>query len=305
MDRNDGPNASGVESPVETAVPPRSGRASDGTPSDAILAAIGDLPALPDIALRVLHIAETDDWNVTDLADDICRDPALTARFLRVANSAHYGARRTITSPSQALTMLGGKKVGTTLLAASIEGLLQADRSNFENRALWRHAFATACVSEHLAIADQSCSSEDAYIAGLLHDIGRSLMDERFTERYADVVDRVTEGGTSFRSAESQVFGFDHTEVGFLVATAWGLPDQLADTIWRHHDPGAAPNDGRLCATVSVANDWCVQHGLGPKTQSDLEIAECSGAQILGWTSTHIDKLTEGLMPMVQRLWAE
>ena len=305
MDRNDGPNACGVETPRTTAVPDRSDRAFDGSPSDAILAAIGDLQALPDIALRVLHIAEGDDWNVTDLADEICRDPALTARFLRVANSAHYGARRTITSPSQALTMLGSKKVRTTLLAASVEGLLQAERSNFDDRGLWRHAFATACVSEHLAIADQSCSSEDAYIAGLLHDIGRSLMDERFTERYAGVVDRVTESGTSFRSAESQVFGFDHTEAGQLVARAWGLPDQLADTIWRHHDPGAALDDRRLSATVNVANDWCVKHGLGPKTLSDLEMAERSGAQILGWNAASIDELTEGLMPMVQRLWAE
>ena len=305
MDRNDGPNACGVETPVETAVPALSGHASDGTPSDAILAAIGDLPALPDIALRVLRIAEGDDWDVTDLADEICRDPALTARFLRVANSAHYGARRTITSPSQALTMLGSKKVRTTVLASSVEELLQAERSNFEDRALWRHAFATACVSEHLAIAEQLCSSEYAYIAGLLHDIGRSLMDQRFTDRYAEVVDRVTESGTSFQSAESEVFGFDHTEVGFLVARAWSLPDQLADTIWRHHDPGAALSDRRLCATVSVANDWCVKHGVGPKTQSDCEMAKLLGVQILGWNAARIDELTEGLMPMVQRLWAE
>ena len=251
--------------------------------------------------MRVLHLTDGDEWSATDLAAEIRRDAALTARFLRVANSAHYGARRTISSPNQALTMMGSKKARTTLLAASVEGLFLADRSNFEDRALWRHAFAAACVSEHLATADQSCNPEDAYIAGLLHDIGRSVMDERFADRYGRVVDRVTESGESFSSAETQVFGFDHTEVGFLVTRAWGLPDPLTDAIRWHHHPSATVSDVRLCATVSVANDWCIKHGVGPQTRSDLEIADREGAQILGWDAARIDELTEGLMPIVQQ----
>ena len=305
MDRSTESNTCVAETPAKAAPPGCPDRAPDVSPPATILNAIGDLPALPNIALSVLKLAEGDDWNVTDLAEKISRDPALTARFLRVANSAHYGARRTISSPSQAMTMMGSKKVRTTLLAASVEGFLQAERSNFENRALWRHAFATACVSEHLAIADHSCDSEDAYVAGLLHDIGRSLMDERFTDCYASVLDHVTDGGLSFRKAEFQVFGFDHTEVGLLVAKAWGLPAPLAETIWLHHDPHAASNYQRLCATVSVANDWCVKHGVGPRAQPDLELAERPGAHILGWDAARVEELTGDLMPLVERLWVE
>ena len=166
---------------------------------------------------------------------------------------------------------------------------------------MWRHAFATACVSEQLATSTESCNPEDAYIAGLLHDIGRSLMDERFKDRYGRVVGRVSESGESFSSAETEVFGFTHTEVGFLVTKAWGLPDTLTETIRWHHHPGAAVSDVRLCAIVSVANDWCVKHGVGPKTEADFEIADLAGAKILGWDAARINELTDGLMPIVER----
>ena len=298
---SNGANVNGAATQTQTPDGSHHPDSSDLPPPDEIAAAIGDLPALPDIALRVLRLTDGEDWSGADLAEEICRDPGLTARFLRAANSAHYGVRRTIGSPNQALTMLGSKKVRTTLLAASVEGLLQADRSNFEDRALWRRAFATACVSEQLATATESCNPEDAYIAGLLHDIGRSLMDERFTDRYGRVVGRVSESGESFSSAETEVFGFTHTEVGFLVTSAWGLPDPLTETIRWHHHPGAAVSDVRLCATVSMANDWCVKNGVGPKTESDLEIADLAGAKILGWDAARVDELTDGLMPIVER----
>ena len=86
-----------------------------------IAAEVGDLPALPDIAMRVFQMAEGEEWNVADLEEEIRRDQALTARFLRLANSAHYGARRTVGSLNQALTMLGSTKIRTVLLAAAVE----------------------------------------------------------------------------------------------------------------------------------------------------------------------------------------
>ena len=267
-------------------------------------AIIGDVPAFPAIALRVLQQSEGDDWDVAELAAEIRRDHALTARFLRGANSAHYGARRTIGSVNQALTMLGGKKVRTTLLAASVEGLLQADQSNFEEGVLWQHALSVACVSEHFATTAESCDPEDAFMSGLLHDIGRSVLDSRYPAQYREVIRLAAASGAAFCTAEQQMFGFDHAEVGFLVADAWGLPARLLGTIRWHHHPDAAPSDSQLCATVSVANDWCVKHGIGPEVQSDLELGERAGAQILGWDASRIDELTDDLMAVVERLLA-
>ena len=108
MDSNDGTNDHGIATLTETAATVGLDRPdpSDLPPLDEIAATIGDLP---DIALRVLRLTDGEDWSGADLAEEICRDPGLTARFLRAANSAHYGVRRTISSPSQALTMLGSK----------------------------------------------------------------------------------------------------------------------------------------------------------------------------------------------------
>ena len=269
-----------------------------------IAAEVGDLPALPDIAMRVFQMAEGDEWNVADLEEEIRRDQALTARFLRLANSAHYGARRTVGSLNQALTMLGSKKIRTVLLAAAVEGFHQATHSNFEDRVLWQHALAVGFVSQHLAQQLQLCNPEEAFIAGLLHDIGRVVMDERVPSQYQRVVDRADGSNESLGVAEREVFGYDHTDVGFLLARAWALPDAIADTIHRHHEPDTARPDPTLCATVSLANSWCVTHGLGPDTQPDLVLAELASVKILDVDEQRLDELADDLLEKTQSFLA-
>ena len=289
------------ETPVDADTSPPIHTSSGDERLADIAAEVGDLPGLPDIAMRVFQMAEGDEWNVADLEQEIRRDQALTARFLRLANSAHYGARRTVGSLNQALTMLGSKKIRTVLLAAAVEGFHQATHSNFEDRVLWQHALAVGFVSQHLAQQLQLCNPEEAFIAGLLHDIGRVVMDERVPSQYQRVVDRVNESDESLGAAEREVFGYDHTQVGFLLATAWALPDAIADTIRWHHEPEAAQSDHTLCATVSLANSWCVKNELGPDARPDLVLAELASAEMLHVDESKIDELTDNLLESVRR----
>ena len=111
-------------------------------------------------------------------------------------------------------------------------------------------------------------------MAGLLHDIGRPVMDHVFKDQYAEVIALVQGGvAASLLSAEQRVFRFDHTDIGFVVVTAWGFPPGIAKAIRVHHDPATAANDPYLYATVSLANSMCVKAGLGPDKQPDLDLA--------------------------------
>ena len=183
-----------------------------------IAATLGDLPALPDIALRAMRLAEDPEWEVTTLDQTIRRDQALAARFLRLANSAFFGARSKISTLDRAITLVGITRVRSVLLAAALEGLHEGKRSNFKGKILWDHALATGCLSQHLAGIHGRSEPEEAFMAGLLHDIGRPVLDQMMTDKYAEVVALVKNGvAASFLSAEQCVFRFDHTDIGFVV----------------------------------------------------------------------------------------
>ena len=145
-----------------------------------LVASLGDLPSLPDIALRAMRLAEDPDWDLKKLEQTIRRDQGLAARFLRLANSAFFGARCTITTLDRAINLVGITRVQSVLLAAGLEGLHQSKKSNFKGRILWEHALAVACMSQYLAKQSGIGDPEEAFMAGLLHDIGRPIMDDVF-----------------------------------------------------------------------------------------------------------------------------
>ena len=273
---------------------------SDGR-LEEIASTLGDLPALPDVAIRAMRLAENPEWDLQELNVTIRRDQALTARFLRLANSAFFGARSKISTLDRAINMVGITRVRSVLLAAALEGLHESKRSNFKGKLLWDHALAAGCVSQHLALAHRRSDAEEAFMAGLLHDIGRPILDQIMGDQYAEVIALVKEGvAASLLSAEQRVFRFDHTDIGFVAVTAWGFPPAIAEAIRFHHDPTMAEADRPLCATVSLANSMCAKAELGPDTQPDLDLASLPSTEILG-LATRIDELWEQVPRVVQQ----
>ena len=209
---------------------------------EEIAGTLGDLPALPDVALRAMRLAENPEWDIRELDVTIRRDQALAARFLRLANSAFFGARSQIGTLDRAINMVGITRVRSVLLAAALEGLHEGKRSNFKGKTLWDHALAAGCISQHLALAHDRSDSEEAFMAGLLHDIGRPILDQMLGDQYAQVIALVKDGvAASLLSAEQRVFGFDHTDIGFVAVTGWGFPPRH-----RRGDPlSSRPDHGR------------------------------------------------------------
>lgn len=270
-----------------------------------IASKVGDLPVLPHMAVRVLHLTDDEDWRLGELEEAILSDHTLAARFLRLANSPYYGVRHEITTLGRALNLLGVKKIRSVAFAASVEGLHDDRRTSFKGKVLWEHALAVAFVSQHLAERCETCAPDEAFMAGLLHDIGRPVMDRHGRGEYRRVVElfdsRVT---PSLRAAEQQVFDFDHTEVGWLVAQAWHLPPLIAHAIRFHHAPDEAPSDQAAAAIVNLANALCVKHGVGYEKEPDLELDQLSSVELLGLDADRLEHLTTQLLFIVRPIWS-
>ena len=261
----------------------------------AIAAALDDLAVRSAVALRAMRQTDDPEWNLQTLNATIRNDQGLAARFLRLANSAFFGVRCTITTLDRAINLVGIKRVRSVLLTAALEGLHDTKTSNFTGTVLWDHALATGCVSQFLAEGQRRCDPDEAFIAGLLHDIGRPVMDQLFSARYAEVVELANgDDAASWLAAEHRVFRFDHTDVGFVVATEWGFPPALAEVARCHHDPTVADTDPTLCATVSLANSMCAKAALGPDQQPTLDLTALPSAEMLD-----LDARVEAVMEQV------
>ena len=205
-------------------------------------------------------------------------------------------ARSTVRS-----TLVGITRVRSVLLAAALEGLHESKHSNFKDKILWDHALAAGCISQHVALAHSQSDSEEAFMAGLLHDIGRPILDQILGDQYDEVIALVKDGAAaSLLSAEQRVFRFDHTDIGFVAVTGLGFPLAIAEAIRFHHDPTMAETDRPLCATVSLANSMCAKAELGPDTQPDLDLATLPSTEILG-LATRVDELWEQVPRVVQQ----
>lgn len=221
------------------------------------------------------------DSSMRDLETTVARDQAIASLVLRLSNTAYYGLPGRISTLSRAILVLGSDKLKSVVLASCTESLFRKPRSSFQDRVLWEHALATAIVARLIARLCRYPEGEAALVAGLIHDIGKTVMDTNKREQYQWVVQRVTNEGESFVTAEREVFGFDHADVGGLVAQKWSLADSLVDAVRCHHNPGAATHDPTLAAIVNLANGVVTKLEIGPEKTPDLDLALLPAADML------------------------
>jgi putative nucleotidyltransferase with HDIG domain len=237
-----------------------------------IAAKVGDLPPLPNVATRIIELVGNPNTNAGDLEQVISRDLALTTRVLKLANSALFGRRGMVSTLSRAIVLLGFKTVHSLVIAASTESIYSAGSTRFKDKLLWEHAVAAALAAGYLARECRYRGVEEAFLGGLLHDIGKVVMDTNLGERYQGIVERVYNEGVAFVDAEQELLGFDHAEVGGLVVRKWNLPETLEEAVRLHHRAARSRVDPTLCAIVSLANSACVKIGIGPERLPELDL---------------------------------
>lgn len=224
-----------------------------------------DLPALSDVAAKVMRIISNPLTSADDLNQVISLDHALTFKVLRLANSAYYGFPHEITTITQAVTILGFNTLRNLALSVSVHKMLFGEREKalFSHRDFWKHCVGTAVASRILAKRIGYKSDDNAFTAGLLHDIGKSVLDKVMHEDFMKALQFSKDYEKPLWEAEEKFCGVNHAYVGGLLAEIWNLPGELKYAMERHHHLEFGARLDVLDAIVHAANEFCREGKMG------------------------------------------
>lgn len=259
-------------------------------------ARLGELPPLAPAVRRLLALFDGATVNYAALEEAVRHEPVLAGRVLRLANSSFFGFAGRIGSLREACMVLGSQTLRQIVLAATAVENLTADSALLDTRALWSHALATAAIARRLA---QTLGSdvEDAFTAGLLHDLGKLVLAAWFQAEYREALALQSVQGGLLMDAERTVLGTDHGSFGEKLARKWHFPETLAVAIGHHHDPVG----DRLGDIVHVADvlAHALEHGWRPRSHVPPLQAGAWERLGLGWPRL------EALLPELDRDAAE
>ncbi|MDX9714390.1 MAG: HDOD domain-containing protein [Dissulfurispiraceae bacterium] len=263
-----------------------------------------DLPSLPPVASKVLQLVNKDGSSIAEMEDLIAKDQAFSTRILRVANSPYYGRGRSIDTVSSAIMMIGFNTMKSLVVAASLKDM--HSRFGLFEKKLWEHSLAVSITASLIARKTRLVPDEEAMVAALLHDVGKTVLNNSMSGQYSLVIERVFEEGIPFYNAETDMLGFNHCNVGGLIARKWKLPKGLEAVIEYHHaDDLPAFEDTSyevMCGIVKVADALCLNLGIGFQMQRiipDIDI------QALGLTNEDMDSISVEVEESVQQQLAE
>lgn len=217
-----------------------------------------DLPTLPAIATELLSIAEWEEIDVRKLSDLIGHDPSLASRILHVVNSSFYGFPRKIGTLSQAIVALGIQATRSLALTYSVLSLAPRGRTEAcDYGPFWSRALSVAMAARELARAAEIRAEEEAFLGGLLQDLGMIALQQKLGDRYAELQERFEPGTPLQIEAERRELGTDHAVVGKHLLETWQFPPELVEPVFHHHgpapDPPLEPDLQRMCGLQAVA----------------------------------------------------
>jgi len=211
---------------------------------------------IPQIATKILRMLNEREHSLKDLAQEIRQDQVLAAKILSLCNSAFFAPRIKIDSVDRALVMLGEKRFLQMVVSASLGELYPERPQGYSlcKGGLFQHALGTAVLAEKLAAFTGKATAGTAYTAGLLHDIGKVVLDQYVASAWPFFYRRTQINGVSLIVVEQEVFGTTHTEVGNRLAQNWSLPENLAEVITHHHQPERGTVNPELTHLVYLAD---------------------------------------------------
>jgi len=211
---------------------------------------IYQLPALPETVGRVRQKMEDPNANATDMKLAVASDPGMVAKILSLANSASHGFVKRIDTLEEACRLLGAKEIYQVVLSAAVVDYFKASKF-FDYRRFWRHSRFCAAAAKVIVQYSGAVSANAAYVAGLLHGIGRPAFAEIMTERYREVdQESLLE---NIIAKEESLFGISHPEVGYIMADTWGLPPEMTLPIRYFHRLDEATEEREMVATICLA----------------------------------------------------
>jgi putative nucleotidyltransferase with HDIG domain len=279
---------------------------ADGTAlKEKILRSLKDLPPMPQVAQKAREVMAKPSSSFSDLAKVIETDQAIVTRILKIANSPYYGLSGKVSSVQHAAVILGSKTLMEMLnLACSTEILGKTLTGyNLDAGDLWVHSLAVAAGSQIIAKRVSPELEQDAFSAGLIHDVGKLILDPYIQERKDTFQAFVDEGNETFLNAEKHILGFDHAELAAEACRKWQIPSKIAAAIRYHHDP---VKDDILSFIVHTADAVAMMSGIGsgldgmlytlnPEAMKVLKLEPDDLSIMMGQVAEFVEKTTQGI----------
>jgi HD-like signal output (HDOD) protein len=213
----------------------------------AVVSRLQALPSLPTLYLEVTQELENSEPSLPRITRLVSEDMAMTAKILQLVNSAFFGLRCRISSPMQAVQMLGLDTLRALVLSTHVFDKFRSHSlGEAEISYLWKHSLAVAGFAKHIAASEEADRQliDDCFTAGLLHDAGKLILASAMENKYQHVLEAVRKGGQKLIPAETEILGCNHAEIAAYLLGLWGLPEAVIDGVAWHHDPSGSSQTG-------------------------------------------------------------
>jgi HD-like signal output (HDOD) protein len=221
-----------------------------------IIDRLKDIPTLPIVITKIIDIVDSPNTSADDLHKAIAKDQALSGKVLKLVNSAFYGFPKKIETLHQAVVILGFNTVRSLALSLSMLDFLDDRHSHNQLNYVeyWKHSIGTSILARAIAKKSFPPLAEEAFVAGLMHDIGILILDQFVPSEYAKVFETMHREQIALYQAEKKVLRITHAEVGRMLAIKWNLPDTLLYSISFHHDPAPSRDYFPITSIIHAAN---------------------------------------------------
>ncbi len=258
----------------------------------------GDLPPMPHIAAEVISKLAEPDSTARDIHNLMQKDQALAARVLKVANSPYYGASRSISTLRDALMFMGFDAIRSLIMTAVLKGMFSS--VSLTEKLIWEHTVGAGLAAKMIGEEVRFQRKDEAYLAGLMHDVGKAALLLRSPAVMRDIIQEVYNDGADFFEVELRTLGFTHTDVGQMIADKWRFSLDIEDAIANHHQPSQARSAPELTHIVSMANSICHKLEVGPTRKPDLDLSEMESTKALGLSQASIEKILSAMREALQ-----
>jgi putative nucleotidyltransferase with HDIG domain len=274
--------------------------------ANEIIAQVKVLPVVSETTRKLVVQLNQPELHRDELVDTVRCDSVLTAKLLRACNSARYGLREPVASVEQAVVILGDNTIFRMVCAIGFGGVFAMTTPSYEAEAtdLWTHSLRTGVGAEYLAEVESygECLPSAAFTAGLLHDIGKTIINKILTPRARlDIRLIMASGSLSRCGAEEAVLGVDHTEVGACLLQRWSLPALIVEAVAHHHSPVTKPAP-QLSALVYLANRAAHLPAPTPEGEARLAKANQQSAEALGLDVKKVERMVSGIHDAMRTL---
>ena len=258
---------------------------------------VTELPTLPVVFQELFSRMQDPDTQVSELSEVITRDQALTVKILKLVNSAFYGRSSQITTINRAVIIMGFQAVRSAALAVSVferfKGM-ESGASAFTMEGFWRHSIGVSCLAKQMSQVLGIGQPEDAFVAGLLHDIGKLVMMQHFPNDVDELTRAASEQQLTWQAGEEALFPIHHYTIGRALFRAWNFPAPVVEAVFCHHNPERASRHAVLACLVNLADFFSYHMECGCPGASAPRTHSQDAANLVGLTPDLANQVLEG-----------